>query len=255
MNHTSKILAISSFPTIGDVGLKNMIPILGSEIIPVPTLILNGLGNMQDVQRYKVDFESILFGSFKMAVQENYRLIVYVGYLDCADQIPIITRALKVYKESIISVLIDPVCGDHGKIYVSQDIIDQMPNLLEFADWTIPNLTELEQLTGIPFSKGIEKAMYVMAERWNRINIIVTGIVEGDIVSNYLLLNGELFITEHTYQNGEQSGTGDLFAALFLYLHFLKNTSPLEAVNQSGEIISEWMIMGKVEKLNLKRYL
>ena len=90
MNRETKLLAITSLPTVGNAGLKNILHIIGDKTIPIPTLIACGLGNMQGHQKISIPFYDTLYTSLKIGKEHDYQLIVYVGYLYHEEQIDII---------------------------------------------------------------------------------------------------------------------------------------------------------------------
>ncbi|MEL7119035.1 MAG: bifunctional hydroxymethylpyrimidine kinase/phosphomethylpyrimidine kinase [Bacteroidota bacterium] len=236
-----KILAISSLPTVGNAGLKNVLGILGNKVIPVPTLIISGLANMEGNQRFELPFGEILERSLWMAKKQSYQLIVYTGYMSQASQIDDVANILPKYKDIIHSTIVDPVCGDNGRAYVGRDIIDRFPVLLEKANWAIPNKTEIGLLTHNEMDNELEELSNAFKKRFPNLNYIVTGIIDGDEIGNALHIDNQTQSFSHPYYQKHYSGTGDAFAALFIYYHFIRSLTAQLATQKAGEELASFI--------------
>ncbi|MDX2275162.1 MAG: pyridoxal kinase [Hyphomonadaceae bacterium] len=85
---------------------------------------------------------------------------VLVGYLGEAEQAPVILEAVERIKlaNPRAVLVVDPVMGDEGKLFVSDAIADAVINgLVPRADWLAPNAFELELMTGKKID-GVEAA-------------------------------------------------------------------------------------------------
>lgn len=108
---------------------------------------------------------------------------IYLGYLG--------EKPLDVLQENLADVstaetmlLIDPVMGDHGKLYrgFDQEYVEKMRCLISKADIATPNYTEAKLLLGEPLTTSpvatddaFETARKVQ-RRFNLRNIVLTGI-------------------------------------------------------------------------------
>ena len=144
------VLAISSFAVHGTASLKTFITVLGGKILPVPSLVLNGLTNMAIIKKLEIPFKELLQSSFDLAVYRQMDLILYIGYLGNAEQADIILEMINTYRSHIKTIITDPVCGDHGRAYVPAEVIAKWPALIRVSDMVFPNVTELKILTGNP---------------------------------------------------------------------------------------------------------
>ena len=145
---TPYILAISSFAVHGTASLKTFITILGEKILPVPSLVLNGLTNMALVKKLDIPFKELLEGTFELAVNRDLDLILYIGYLGKAEHADVILEMIDTYRSHIKMIITDPVCGDHGRAYVPEEVIAKWPSIIGISDMVFPNITELKILTG-----------------------------------------------------------------------------------------------------------
>ncbi|HRE42731.1 MAG TPA: bifunctional hydroxymethylpyrimidine kinase/phosphomethylpyrimidine kinase, partial [Terricaulis sp.] len=76
---------------------------------------------------------------------------VLTGYLGESDQVaPILDIVERVRRANPKAVFVcDPVLGDDGRVYVSEELADAMLNgLVPHADWLAPNAFELGVMTG-----------------------------------------------------------------------------------------------------------
>ncbi|MEM9832748.1 MAG: bifunctional hydroxymethylpyrimidine kinase/phosphomethylpyrimidine kinase [Bacteroidota bacterium] len=236
-----KIIAISSLPTVGNAGLKNLLAVLGIHTLPVPTLLLSGLGNMPGFQRLSVPFEELLHATFQMAQQQDYSLVVYTGYFANAEQVDIVREAIQRYRDHIHALVVDPICGDQGRAYVDQTIIDHLPDLLSMADWALPNVTELQLLLN-QSTTDLNQTEPAFRQKFSELNYIITGLVEDNQISNRIHTSQTDAITTHTYTGQPQSGTGDTFAAWFLYYYYLKQVSAIKAGQLAGEQVASQLL-------------
>ena len=220
------VLAIGSFAVHGTASLKTFITILGEKVLPVPSLLLNGLTNMSLVRKFEPPFRELLKGTLELAESRGLRLILYVGYLGYGDQAGIILEMTDHYKHLIDNIIIDPVCGDHGRTYVPQDVIDQWPLLIHRADIVFPNVTELKLFTS--GGAGTDDELQIYAAQFRRIyplaNLVVTSVKhENQTGITWFTDDPESYLHEALPLN--YGGSGDALVALFISNHFYKQPS------------------------------
>ncbi len=224
-----KILAINSMPAYGNAGLKCILSILGTHAIPVPSLILSGLGNISGFQKFHYDFRANLKSTLKHVADFQEKIVLYVGYLGTAEQIEIILEQIHESAYLIKAIVIDPVCGDHGMAYVDGAIIQRWPLLLEVADWATPNVTEVSLLTGAP---SIEEGIQQLRDTYPPCNWIVTSYpTKEHSISNHLITSDGL-VKNYCHARYPQmvSGAGDTFTSFFISEYFLSLKKPEEAL-------------------------
>ena len=146
-NPIKKIAAINDMSGFGRAALTSIIPILSTmsiQVCPFPTAILS-----THTGGYKeplfIDLTNTMRGYMKHWLDEGIEFdCIYSGYLGSIDQVDIVIDFIKDFKTNTNIVVVDPVMGDHGKIYSSMDknIVFRMRDLIKKADVITPNLTE-----------------------------------------------------------------------------------------------------------------
>ncbi len=230
------VLAIGSFAVHGTASLKTFITILGEKVLPVPSLLLNGLTNMLLVKKFEPPFRELLQSSLELAVNRGLYLILYIGYLGKAEQADVILEMIKTYRASIKTIITDPVCGDHGRTYVPQEVIDRWPFIIMHSDIVFPNVTELKILTGSRSDSpgavfdhaGQFKKLYPAAK------LVITSLAEGESIG-IQAFGGERFHHMRPLLPKNYGGSGDAFVALFILNHFYKGRSFNEALKLAAD--------------------
>ena len=224
-----KILAIHSYAIHGTASMKAFISLLGSRVLPVPSLLLTGLTNIPGSMKTSIPFEDLLFGTLELARQQNQEILLYIGYLGSADQAEIINRAIDTYADCISTILVDPVSGDHGKLYVPEEILSIWPSLLGRAHWAFPNFSELKWLSGLDPNeeKTPQTFLTSFGDRFPNLSVIATSLpYDGNLAIGLLHQRSyDYFPVNKLSQN--YGGTGDVFAAVFL-LHYFVHKLPLD---------------------------
>lgn len=148
---------------------------------------------------------------------------IYTGYLGSVRQIAMISRFIDEFRGDGF-VFIDPVMGDHGRLYAgfTPEYVRRMAEFCGKGDIIVPNLTEaclmlgreyigesycpddireiLRGLTGLSASKAIVTGVSFRPDR--------LGAAAYDSVS------GEYFLCMGERTEGSFHGTGDLFASV-----------------------------------------
>lgn len=143
------------------------------------------------------------------------------GYLGAADQGAALAEAARRVKSANPGALwlLDPVIGDHGRVFVKPGIPEFMRDVAApQADILTPNGFELGWLTGMKVD-GIESAMAAAARlRGDGTRIVVaTGLPEpGGGIATLCLHAGGAHVVTTPRVDIAVNGTGDSFAAIFL---------------------------------------
>jgi len=209
--------------------------ILGTRILPVPSLYLSGLTNIPGFVKTELAFEELFFSSLDIARKRKEVLILYVGYLGNAQQSELILQGLSEYEDIIQKVLVDPVSGDHGKLYVPQEVLDAWPKLLERADWAFPNFTELCLLTGAELDQASsQEALHTFHHRFPNLSFVATSLPAENQIKLGLMHEEEMTLFQHKRLETHYGGTGDVFAAYFLFFSFLRKMPHDKAMEKAA---------------------
>ncbi|MEZ4828654.1 MAG: bifunctional hydroxymethylpyrimidine kinase/phosphomethylpyrimidine kinase [Bacteroidia bacterium] len=230
-----KILTIHSFAVHGTASLKAVMSLLGTRVLPVPSLFLSGLTNIPGIVKTEPPLEDLLESTFSIAREREEKLILYVGYLGNAAQVNLIRRMVERHRDIIQNIVVDPVSGDHGKMYVPEDVVKAWPELLSIADWALPNYTELTLLSGENDAASEEEHLQAFRDRFPSLSHIITSMPHPSQSRLLLYHNGIGHSYSHKRENTNYSGTGDVFAAHFILSYFFRRQSPVQAMRMASE--------------------
>ncbi len=219
-----KIAVINDISGYGRCSLTVEIPIIsymGVQCCPVPTAVLS---NHMGYPNYFIDDYTRRMGEYI----DNWRKLglrfdgIATGFLGSEKQIAIVKDFIRDFAREDTMVIVDPVMGDHGRLYVTytEELCRQMRELVGQADIATPNLTEACRLADVPYREAgwRKKELYDMAGRIASLGpkrVVITGIVQGSFIANYVYERGEEPQIIRTHQVGtERSGTGDVFSSI-----------------------------------------
>ncbi len=223
-NNQKKIAVINDLSGFGRCSLAVSMPIIsymGIQSCPVPTSIFS---NHTGFKEYFFDDYTDRIDDY-IAKWHNLDLKfegILSGFLGSKKQIETVIGFIEEFRSRRTKVIIDPVMGDHGKIYATynEEMCAEMNRLIAYADIITPNLTECCKLTETQYKDTgwKKKELYAMAEKLFDMGpdkIVITGIPQGKFIANYLLEKGKEPKILRTYKAGmERSGTGDVFASI-----------------------------------------
>jgi pyridoxal/pyridoxine/pyridoxamine kinase len=203
---------------------------------------------MSLIRKFDTPFKELLQGTLELAVSRDLELILYIGYLGKAEQGEIIIEMINAYRGSIKTIITDPVCGDHGRTYVPQEVIDRWPGIIKQSNLVFPNITELKLFTGNSLDSVDVVADY--AEQFKKLypssKLVVTSIVEGESIG-YACFGEEPMKYLHEFLPKNYGGSGDAFLALFILNHFYKRAPFNEALKAAAEQTYR-MVKNSIEK-------
>jgi pyridoxine kinase len=226
----ARVLAISSQVVFGPVGLNCIVPALqsgGHEVLAIPTILLSnhpGHGKPEGRATAPAELAAMIAALEKLGAFENLDAMI-TGYFASAEQIEIVATLIARLKSKI--VLIDPVLGDHGKLYVGQAVAEAIRDkLMPLATILTPNAFELSWLTGLT-TDNAEEAVHA-ARSLNIIEVIATSVVSSaDELSTLRITSGEVEAITSPIETEVPNGTGDLLSGL--YLSGILGSSPKSA--------------------------
>lgn len=242
-----RVAAIHDLSGVGRCSLSVILPVMsamGVQVCPVPTAILSAhTGGFGEVAR--IDLTDYIGSAL-----EHYRALkirmdcVYTGYLSSGEQVGHCMEFFAEYPNAL--KVVDPVMGDHGKLYRSftAPLVEGIKRLTANADVITPNLTEAAILLGDDFSLGQlttagARSMLARLSKKGPGRVVVTGVT---------LATGEYanicYDSEHNsywksvseYLPVSYPGTGDIFAAVLTGALLSGDSLPM-AVDRATEYV------------------
>ena len=238
-----RVLSIQDLSCVGRCSLTVALPVLsamGHQCSVLPTAVLSTHTAFPNPG--VVDLTDHLAG-FARHWQENDISFdaVSVGYLSDPGQAGIVGAILD---NMDCPVILDPVMGDHGKLYrrITADHIHAMKRLAARADVLLPNLTEAAAMTGIPYREQTDRA-YLEAILDG---LLILGVRAAVITGVHLQDNAIGFYGRQAGQDSfsyqgeliprQCHGTGDLFAAVLTGSLLRGDTLP-DAAENAAEFV------------------
>ncbi|KRM94202.1 pyridoxal kinase [Lentilactobacillus senioris DSM 24302 = JCM 17472] len=208
---------------VGNISMTEALPILaafGQRPVPLPTVVLSaqteGLGEPAKLQtaswleQTNQQWQEITDLRFDQAL---------IGYVGNVAALTAVQQLLTTWQP--MEVVLDPVLGDHGKLYPGLDTnyVSALSSLLELGTVLTPNLTELEILSGVNLTvvdnEYLQRALQTLNQKLpNPKQIIVTGVKRKNQIGSFWLADGKLQSYFVKYLPRHFSGAGDAFAAI-----------------------------------------
>ena len=223
-NTIPKIAAVNGIVGFGKSSLAVTVPVIsamGIQCCPVPTALFSNHPGFQ--QFYKKDLTAELpdYLDYWKKLDLTFNGILS-GFLSSLEQIDMVKRLITEFSTPDTKVIIDPVMGDHGRLYsvYTKEMCEAMKDLASYAHILTPNLTEACILADIPYHDGdwSDKELHGLLRKLNQYpaeQIVVSGITSEDFLVNLIYdeANGTT-IQKQKIAGKERSGTGDVFAAI-----------------------------------------
>jgi pyridoxine kinase len=215
----ARVLAISSQVVYGPVGLNCIVPALqsgGHEVLAIPTILLSnhpGHGKPEGRATTPSELTAMIGALEKLGAFENLDAVI-TGYFASAEQIEIVAALVTRLNSKI--VLVDPVLGDHGKLYVGQAVADAIRDqLLPLATILTPNAFELSWLTGLPTQNSVEA---IEAAKSLKVDVVIaTSVMKSDGELSTLHISGvQVETITSPVEVKVPNGTGDFLSGLYL---------------------------------------
>ena len=227
-----KVAAINDLSGFGKCSLvadMTVLAAMGIQCCPLPTAVLSAQTGYPSF--YFNDLTGIIpeYQSKWQSQGETFDGII-TGFMMSSRQAENSLEFIRQFKTDNTKVLVDPVMGDDGRTYknYSDKLLETIREMVKEADIITPNLTELILLAGesadrVMGLKGDDLmdeiyrlSMLVGGDRG--LTVAVTGIplLKDGIFGNFVLENGQRRVVTAASNGVHYSGTGDLFAAVFL---------------------------------------
>ena len=145
-NRQNKIALINDMSGFGRCSIAVALPIISHmriQCCPVPTSIFSN----------HTGFAEFFFEDYTPKMEEyisNWKKIdlrfsgILSGFLGSKEQIRIVEKFIQDFRTEDTVVIIDPVMGENGKPYptYTEEMCQEMKQLVKYADVLTPNLTE-----------------------------------------------------------------------------------------------------------------
>lgn len=246
LRKTSTAIVLSSFVSASRVGATASafcLRRLGVETYVLPTVLLGRHPGWGTPGGGPVETERLADMWAGIKAQDLRLDAVMTGYMASPEQVQLAAHIIEDVKTANPNALtiVDPVMGDHGRLYISEDTANAIAlTLLPLADICTPNLWELSYLSGA----GVTDAGTALKAANNLpCDVLVTSVpFEDEIGAIYREHKTKRALAvSHARFAAVPNGGGDALAGTFL-AHLLKGRSQREslgcAVGSIFEIIS-----------------
>jgi len=244
------VLVISSFVASSCVGATASafcLRRLGVETVILPTTLMGrhpGWGPPGGGPTELAQLEKMWDAVKKQGIKFDGVLSGYMGHVDHVELSARIIGDIKTDNPDV-KILIDPVLGDDGALYIPQERAEAIrTRLLPLADIMTPNVWELSYLTGEKLE--CVKAIAQTAKAW-RADILVTSVPVKSEIGALLMTADETSLVHHRKFDKVPHGGGDALAATYLARNLL-GLSPRKALEFSVGSIFE--VMSAAQKLD-----
>ena len=255
-----RLALINDMTGFGRCSVTVELPIISAlkiQVCPLPTALLSVHTGFKN---YFMDDFTDRMTAYVDSWQKNNLTFdaIATGFLGSAAQIEIVRRVINDFPAV---VMIDPVMGDHGKIYKSytKEMCRRMRELLEFADLVTPNLTEACELLGVAYPAGgvisdseLATMAANIAAKTRGGRVIITGVTldidDGSNIANFIFDGGRVDIVTSRRLGGDRSGTGDAFFAVAA-ASWLNGENLVDATRKAADFVAK--CIAHAEKLNL----
>ena len=224
---TPRVAAIHDMSGFGRCSLTVAIPVLsamGLQCCPVPTAFLS---------THTGEFEGFTFLDMTdemPAVAAHWNTLglhfqsIYSGFLGSERQIHIVEDFIRTFRREDTIVVVDPVMGDHGKVYKTYTpaMCAGMAHLAAQADVITPNLTEAALLLDVPYDtlSNDESGCRAIVEQLSlggRRSVVLTGASAAPELTGAMYFDaaaGTSALVQTARVPGHFFGTGDVFASV-----------------------------------------
>ena len=213
-----KVLSISSQVVWGPVGNSAAVPALqakGHEVLALPTITLSnhpGHGAPAGF-RTPADDMARMFAALEALGALSDLDAMLTGYFATVGQVQEVARLLD--RVAVPFLLVDPVMGDNGKLYVPQEVAEAIrDHLLPRASCLTPNAFELSWLSG---HEVTDEASAVAAARSLKLpEVLATSVPSHDGLATLLVTPDAVHRIVAPKLDKVPNGTGDFLSGLYL---------------------------------------
>jgi len=219
----ARVLAISSHVTHGNVGLTASVPALqglGHEVWPLPTVLLASRPGLGQMARHAVPATELAAMLAALEADGSWPHLdaVLTGYFPSPESVIAAADTIARIKREKpgVTVMVDPILGDAGALYVPEATARAIrEHLLPLATVATPNLFELRWLAQSPV--GDRAAIEAAVAHLGIASVVVTSAEQSaDTIATLLVASGRTATFQSPLHPDIPNGTGDVFAGLLL---------------------------------------
>lgn len=242
-----KMALINDLSGFGRCSLSVLIPIISAlkiQAVAIPTAILSC--HMQFPYHFIDDYTDKM-NDYIQTYKNNQLEFegIVSGYLGSVKQAEIVIDFINHFRKDETIVIVDPVMGDHGKLYstMNNEMIEKMKTLICHAHIITPNVTELCALTDTSYQdticiEDIQIMCKTLCEQGIQ-SIVVTGIKEQDNIINYIYNHDESENIIKAKRIGkDRCGSGDVFTGVMAG-SYLQSNDLIYSVNKAADFTSK----------------
>jgi pyridoxine kinase len=214
-----RVLSISSQVVWGPVGNSAAVPALqarGHEVLALPTITLSNHPGHGQPAGFRTDAGDMarMLAALEGLGALNGLDAVLTGYFASAGQVEEVAALLG--RIEVPFLLVDPVMGDHGRLYVAPEVADAIAHhLLPRARCLTPNGFELARLSGHEVTD--EPSAVAAARALALPEVLATSIPAGaDRLATLLVTEEGVHRVETPKLPQVPHGTGDFLSGLYL---------------------------------------
>ncbi|XP_026327143.1 pyridoxal kinase [Hyposmocoma kahamanoa] len=225
--NTPRVLSIQSHVVHGYVGNKSAIfplQVLGFEVDSINTVQFSTHTGYKHIKGTILQNEEMAELIEGLTLNEvDYYTHFLTGYSRSPDSLKQIAGIIKKLREKnpALIYVCDPVMGDNGQMYVPADILPVYRDVVvPLADIITPNQFEAELMTGLKVKdlKGALEVIQALHDKGVK-TVVLSSTDLGDdtkMIGIASTKGGSCYQIQIPKMDATYTGTGDLFAALFL---------------------------------------
>jgi len=227
-NQQKRIVAVHDLSCIGRLSLMAVSPILttmGLQVCPLPTALLSCHTQFPEYTFLDLteEMKRIVANWKKMQLHFD---AFYTGYLGSPQQVQVVKDLLHDFRHDEDLVVVDPVLGDNGRLYkgMSEQMVEEMRELIKHADVISPNVTEMFFLLGEDYHQGamedkhLKSYLHELSTYGPEIVIVTSVPVKGNphltSVYAYNRIDGRYWKVTCPFLPAHYPGTGDAFTSV-----------------------------------------
>lgn len=217
-----RVLSIQDLSCVGKCSLSVALPVLsamGCQCSVLPTAVFSTHTAFPSPHKHSLTDQILPICRHWQTIGAEFDAIT-VGYLADSSQVQAVEEVLDTFPAFTV---IDPVMGDHGRLYsgLDQTHVDAVKALCRRGQVILPNVTEASLLTGLPYAPHGDESYYrSLLEKLTELgapSAVITGVSFEEGTTGIMGYSPEegYFSFQRQLLKGSYHGTGDLFAAAF----------------------------------------